>query len=285
MRNGRNPNTKEKANVNVSPIQIGVVTHLPNLEGYHAQRMEVIQTCLTTMRLRANLPHQFMVWDNGSCNELRDWLQHAFQPDVLVLSDNIGKTNARTSLLHLCPPDSIFCYSDDDILYYKDWLAPQIELLEHFPNVACVTGYPVRTAFRWATENTRKWAELNGDVKFGKLMPKEWEDDFAFSLGRTPEFQEQYTVNDLDYQVTYKGKTAYLTSHHCQFIGYTNRISPAFVYDDFAMADEKPLDYAMDKIGLRLATTQRLSRHIGNVVDEKIRSEAMLKESEIWQLA
>jgi len=284
MRSGRNPNTKMRADVNVSPVQIGVVTHLPNLDGYHSQRLEVVQACLTTMRARAGVNHIFTVWDNGSCREFRDWLKD-FNPDILILSNNVGKTNGRTSLYRMCPPDTIFCYSDDDILYYDNWLAPQIELLEHFPDVACVTGYPVRTAFRWATENTRKWAELNGDVRFGKFIPKEWEDDFAISLGRTTEFQEQYTVNDLDYQVDYKGKTAYLTSHHCQFIGYTNRISPAFIYDDLAMADEKPFDYAMDRIGLRLATTQRLSRHIGNVMDDKLKSEAILKESVLWQLA
>jgi glycosyltransferase involved in cell wall biosynthesis len=252
-----------------------VVTHLPNTDGYHAGRLEVVQTCLTTMRRGARLGHTLMVWDNGSCEALRDWLREEFQPDTLILSANVGKTAARTSMIRMLPTGSVIAYSDDDMLYYDNWLIPQIALLQHFPNVAAVSGYPVRTSFRWGNTNTKAWASRTHGAKleYGRFIPKEWEDDFAVSLGRTPAWHADYTRNDNDARITYKGVTAYATAHHCQFIGYQDRLARVARYDGQAMGDEKVLDIALDDIGLRLATTDRHCRHIGNVLDDDIRRE------------
>jgi hypothetical protein len=176
MRKGTNPNRSAGANCYM-PIVLTVVTHLPNLLGYHAGRMEVVQTCLKTMRDNANMETTVIVWDNGSCADLRDWLQFEYKPDMLMLADNIGKTAARTSLIRMCPPDSVIGYCDDDMLFSQNWLAPQLDLLRHFPNVASVTGYPVRTAFRWGVEHTLAWARREGKLEEGEFIPREWEND------------------------------------------------------------------------------------------------------------
>jgi len=274
---GQNPNKAALGDgaLNV-PVQLAVITHLPNrTTAYHSQRLEVVKACLTTMRMYAGVDHNFIVWDNGSCRALTDWLQYEFIPDILVLSPNIGKNSARYALVNMCNPKSIFCYSDDDMLFFPNWLQPQIDLLKHFPNVASVSGYPVRTAFRWGVTNTLKWSNANGKVTSGKLMPQEWEDDFAVSLGRDVNWHAGYTKDDIDYQVEYKGVSAYCTSHHCQFIGRAGLLSKIIKPDGMAMAGEREFDVAMDEAGLRLSTTQRLCRHMGNVMDEKIKSELM----------
>jgi len=274
MRTGQNPNRTKGANQLEQAVFL-VVTHLPNVEDhYHKDRLEVIQLCLNSMRHNANYPHSFMVWDNGSCNEFRSWMQYEFRPDVAVLSHNVGKTTARTNAIKMLPPDSIVAYSDDDILYFGDWFLPQLEILEHFPNVSVVTGYPVRTSFRWANENTVKWAEKNADIERGQLIPREWENDFCESIGRDPDWHVGYTKDDVDLLATYEGKQAYLTSHHCQFVAYADRIKPYLQYDNMAMGDERPFDYAMDEAGLRLATVERYARHIGNKIDEKVKEYA-----------
>jgi hypothetical protein len=273
MRIGQNPNKAADA-VGIEPVVLAVVTHLPNTTtAYHAKRMEVIQTCLTSMRQGANTEHTFAVWDNGSIPELRRWLQWDFKPDVFVQSPNIGKTAARTSIFRMFHPDTVVCYSDDDMLFYDDWLRPQLELLQHFPGVACVSGYPVRTSFRWGNENTKAWARKYADLQMGYFLPQEWEADFALSVGREPAWHKEYSKGDLDYLITYKGKKAYATAHHCQFIGRAETVGRVLQYDGKAMGDEKPFDIALDRIGLRLATTQRLCRHIGNVLHDELRKE------------
>jgi glycosyltransferase involved in cell wall biosynthesis len=267
MRVGQNPN-RDKGAECYMPIILSVVTHLPNQLAYHAKRFDVIKRCLTSMRQNAEQDATIIVWDNGSCGELRNWLQDVYKPDMLMLSTNIGKTAARTSILRMCPPDSIIGYADDDIYFYPGWLQPQLDLLKGFPHVAAVSGYPVRTAFRWGTMNTIAWAGVNGKLEIGRFIPKEYEDDFCRSIGRDIPFHMVYTKDDRDYRVTYQGKTAYCTAHHCQFIGYQETLVQAAKYDGEAMGDEKPLDVALDNLGLRLCTTNRLTRHMGNIMEE-----------------
>lgn len=277
MRQGMNPLRLSPAPYALQDIVFVVVTHVPCEEqpGYHKERQEIVKTCLTTMRQNAKREHTFLVWDNDSRSDFRDWLQHIFEPDVLIQSRNIGKNNARAAAVNMLPLGSIVCYSDDDILYYDNWLQPQIDLLSNFPNVAAVTGYPVRTMFRWGCENTVRWARENGKLEQGRFIPKEWEMDYADSIGRSHEDQVKATLKDVDYRVTYDGMQAYTTAHHCQFIGYAVKLVQALQMDNGAMPDEKPTDIRLDQIGLRLATTERLCRHMGNVMDDKIRAELM----------
>jgi len=277
MRVGNNPNRGLKA-AEFSKTVLTCVTHLPNEDGYHAQRLEVVQTCLASMR--AGYEHLSMIiWDNGSCAGLRDWLQYEFKPTQLMLSENIGKNAARTCMARMLPLDRVMAYSDDDIYFYPGWLDPQLELLTHFPNVAAVTGYPVRTAFRWGNENTLAWARANALVEAGHFIPRAWEDDFAVSVERDPDWHANYTVKDLDYRVTYQGKQAYATAHHCQFISPVSVIGRIMNYWPEAMADEKNTDIVLDKIGLRLATTERYARHMGNVIDDALRNKINVYQS------
>lgn len=274
MRVGNNPNRQKRA-AKMKDIVLGVVTHLPNLTGYHAGRLEVVKTCLTTMTQNAGMSYTLAIWDNDSCDEFRQWVQDELKPDIFVQSINVGKTHGRTALARLVPPGKVFCYSDDDMFFYPNWLAPQLDLLNSFPNVACVTGYAVRTAFRWGNKNTLAWAHSHAKVESGRFLPQEWEDDFALSVGREPSWHRDYTKNDVDYRITYNGKQAYATAHHCQFIAKSEVISRVTSFDNMAMGDERVLDEVLDTLGLRLATTERLSRHIGNVLDDNIRKELM----------
>lgn len=272
MRVGNNPNKSALAN-SYMPVVLSVVTYLPNQIGYHAKRFEVIQKCLRSMTQHAEMDFTLIIWDNGSIPELLDWMRDEIKPDILIRSENMGKTTAKRSVAGMIPPESIISFCDDDIYFYPNWLKPQIETLGHFPNTAIVTGYPVRTAFRWGTENTLKNCRNFGRVSEGRFIPRQWEDDFALSVGRTPEFQADYTKYDIDYKVEYKGREAFCTSHHCQFVSKAKNVVKATAFDGQALGEEKTFDIEMDKLGLRLATTQRLTRHIGNILDDKLKDE------------
>ncbi len=273
---GQNPNREKPAPERISDIVLTCVTHLPNFEGYHANRLEVVQKCLTSMRNNAGGNYTVVVWDNGSCGDFLEWVEHEYKPDIFIGSGNVGKSVARAALFGMLDPDTIVNYSDDDIYYYPNWLSPQIKLLKHFPEVSCVTGYPVRTAFRWGVENTIKRLKPT----FGRFIPKEWEDDFARSIGRDVAFQAAYTADDKDIMVEYNGMKAFATSHHCQHIGRAGLLATAArkVMTYGAMSDERPYDIALDKIGNRLATLQRYTRHIGNIFDDNLQRDILRAE-------
>ena len=274
MRQGSNPNRSARAD-SISQLVLAVVTHLPNTVGYHAKRLEVVRTCLESMRTHVgNFPVTTVVWDNGSCKPFRRWVEEEYKPDIFIQSGNVGKSFARKSIFQMFPAKTVIAYADDDIYFYPNWLAPQLDLLTKFPQpVAAVTGYPVRTAFRWGTEHTIEHLSSHGGIiEKGRFLPDEWERDFAISIGRDASFHvNEYTKSDVDYRVTFNGMQAYCTAHHCQVVGYAGTLARAAVYDNAAMGDERIFDINLDRLGARLATTKRLTRHMGNVIDDSLR--------------
>jgi glycosyltransferase involved in cell wall biosynthesis len=271
MRVGNNP-LKGKNATRTSRFVACVCTHLPNEIGYHEKRFEVIKLSLETMRAGAG-GAEIVVWDNGSCDKLRAWLINDYKPDRLILSDNVGKTSARKSVFGMYPDETAIAFADDDMFYYPRWFDKQYELLSSFPNVGAVTGYPVRTAFRWGISATLEWAQKNAALDKGRFISEQEERDFCVSIGRDWDFHKKYTENDMDYLVTYNGMTAYATAHHCQMMGYAGKLFPLMTWSAEALQDEKPFDNAINNNGmLRLATAERCTRHIGNVIDDGIRA-------------
>jgi len=271
MRLGRNPNDHKPAH-GFTPVVLTVVTHLPELTGYHACRFEVVRTCLQSMR-KGHEDLSVLVWDNGSCDAFRSWLTEEYKPDHLMLSSNIGKNAARSAIAGMLPHDKIMAYSDDDIYFYPGWLDASLDIFGAFPRVSVVTAYPLRVMFRWGCEKTIKKCKGLGTLEVGRLMPDAWDDDYAMSIGRDIAENRAMCAEDVDTRVTYNGRQAYCTAHHCQFIGLAGTVARVQMYEPLAMPDEKPFDKAMDAQGLRLATTERLARHMGNVIDDKLRSE------------
>jgi glycosyltransferase involved in cell wall biosynthesis len=224
------------------------------------------------MRDHAGGEYTIAVWDNGSCEALTDWIRDWYKPEVFIQSINIGKTAARYRLAKMFE-EHIISICDDDIFFYPNWLKPQLEILGKFPNTAQVSGYPVRTQFRWGVTNTHLWGAKHGKMQAGKFIPEQWENDFCVSIGRDPLAHKKNTINDFDYRVEWQGLQAYATAHHCQFIARAGNVVKATRLDGEAMGADRGFDNEMDKLGLRLCAVQRLTRHMGNVIDEALRKD------------
>lgn len=263
MRIGQNP-LKQATIEPLKKVVVLVITHLPEMGSqYHKNRLGVVKKSLSTL-IANNMydDHSLFIWDNGSCKALTQCLYYDYEPERLILSRNIGKTNALKSVMRMLRPGTILAYGDDDIEYFPNWLQPQIDILETFPNAGTVTGWPTRLESRWGEESTKKWAQ---DYKVDRFIPEKWEKDYCDSLGRDWPTHQLNTKNDKDFRINYKGVQAYATSHHCQFVCYPERVEPLVPWTDRAMANERDFDMAVDNAGLlRLATVERYTRHIGN---------------------
>ena len=272
MRVGQNPNRNSPAH-HQSLINFAVVTHLPELIGYHEHRLEVVKLCLTSMRDNAHIGANIIVWDNESCDELRDWLRLEYKPDILILSENIGKAAVKTNIIRMLPPEALLSFSDDDVLFERGWFMPQLVILQSFPNVACVTGYACRAMMHRNNEKTLAWCRENAKLEEGQFLSEQENRDYCKSVGLDWEYFQKKHEKSTDYKVSYNNAEAYATSHHCQLLGYTDRLIKATRYDGLAMGPEDIWDSALDSVGLRLATTKRLTRHIGNYLDPLLRKE------------
>ena len=270
MRAGNNPLRLKKVS-GMGDVIAAAIVHLPDIEqDYHKHRLEVVQTSLLTMRERAGVNLKTYIWDNGSCAWMRDWLIYEYKPDYLTLSPNIGKSSARAGVVRSLPDGVIVGVADDDMYYYQDWMKASIDILETFPNVGQVSAYPVRTQQRWGNASTFHWTGEDpvAEIHTGRFISELEDHDFCMSIGRDYDYHLKQTTTDLDYLITYKGRQAYATAHHCQWVGYAGAIKEFCVWDDEAMANEHPFDNAVDAAGLlRLTTRRRYVRHIGNVLE------------------
>lgn len=274
MRTGMNPLRNSAAPAKAPGVIATVITHLPNQTGYHKERLAIVKGSLLSMRENAGIKCAILVWDNGSCDELRDWLINKYRPTYLMLVPNIGKGAAKAGILRTFPPETIIGISDDDMLFYRGWLDEQVKLIHHYPNVGAVTGYPCRSMMK-NNGSTLSWAKENScEIKTGRFMPDEWEIDYAESTGMDPQAWLEETQRDLDTLIEYQGMKAYATAHHCQAVYIAGKMAPLTAWDSMAAAAEGPWDEAIDKAGLlRLATVERLCRHMGNSIDPKLRKE------------
>jgi hypothetical protein len=115
-----------------------------------------------------------------------------------------------------------------------------------------------------------------------KRIPDDWEIDWAVSTGRDPEAHLQATQDhqDLVLRTTdpHSGNTceAIGSANHFQFISRKQVILQALpsTWSGKMMGSMVELDDAIDQLGyLRLSTTERYTRHLGNVLSEEVLQE------------
>ena len=257
-------------------ITVAIVNYIPFIGGYYAQSLDVLKKCLRSIWEHTNIAYDLLVFDNGSCSEVRDYLFEA-QDDgkiqYLVLSNkNIGKAGAWNYIFSAAPGEFI-AYADSDVYFFSGWLEPQIEVLKIFPNAGMVTGMPLWSPEEFST-STIRWADENSDIRLerGKLLP--WEDYWrhARSLGRGEnQARENYQASE-DIVIFRNGVRYYIGAAHFQFVSRKEILQTVLpIPSRKPMGEVRLLDVALnEKRYLRLSTNDLRVQHMGNVLDEKI---------------
>jgi glycosyltransferase involved in cell wall biosynthesis len=295
MRKGQNPAKSAKTVAKPERITAAVLNYIPFLSGFYAETLDVLKVSLESMRNEPGLPFDLMVFDNGSCAEVRDYLvaeKDAGRIQYLILSEkNIGKGGAWNVILAGAPGE-IIAYADSDILYYPGWLAESVNLLETFPNVGMVTSRPFRTPEEFLTRSV-EWAENSPEVQIerGQILPWEWFYEFSTTLGFSDEELEKIFASTQDFVVTYRGQKAYLGGSHWQFVTRKETIRQFLPFDmDRPMGQVRQLDARMNEAGyLRLMPSKRYVQNMSNTLPAEFRSRpaklgTASRLSRLWEL-
>ena len=173
MRKGQNPAKFVKDVARPERITVALLNYIPFLSGFYAETLDVLKVSLESMRKDAGLPFDLMVFDNGSCPEVRDFLvkeKEEGRIQYLILAEkNMGKGGAWNVILAGAPGE-IIAYTDSDVLFSPNWLKRSVEILETFPNVGMVTARPFRTPPEFL-ESTLKWARQLPNSKKDNSSP------------------------------------------------------------------------------------------------------------------
>src|SRR5512139_3277599 len=226
MRKGQNPAKFVKDVARPERITAALLNYIPFLSGFYAETLDVLKVSLESMRRDAGLPFDLMVFDNGSCPEVRDFLVREKEEgriQYLILSEkNMGKGGAWNVLLAGAPGE-IIAYCDSDVLFSPGWLKRSVEILETFPNVGMVTARPFRTPPE-LYEATLAWARKNAEVESGSFIPWETFLEFNLSLGQTEEDNRRIYSETVDWRIRYKDTTAFAGGSHWQFTGWRSAL-------------------------------------------------------------
>jgi len=273
---GINPFYGRRYIADYMPLTMVVITHIPSVEGYYQEAIEIAEISLRSMVRYASDDFQLLIVDNGSCNEWRTrLLQLPYVDQYLLLRCNIGKIDAQRLAFGLVHTPLVG-YSDPDVLFYPGWLLAELEVLRTFPEAALVGGYPVVSLFEHFPVQNRTPPPYCDVVRLTfDQFPEEWIDDHLVATGTS---REHYYEAHKDAPVAYVerfGTKAWLHGHHMQFIGWTEPIRYHLPQSyGLLMGQAKGLNYALDAAGcLQLTTYERVVRHIGNRLDDNLRQE------------
>ena len=209
MRKGQNPAKSVDQVAKPQRITVALLNYIPFLSGFYSEALEVLKVSLSSMRKDPGLPFDLMVFDNGSCPEVIDFLiaeRNAGRIQYLLLSEkNLGKGGAW-NIIFSGAPGEIISYADSDVLFYPGWLKRSVEILETFPKVGMVTARPFRTKPD-LFQGTLDWAdrEDSASLASGKFIPWETFWEFNQSLGQEESANREIYDSTSDWRITYKG--------------------------------------------------------------------------------
>lgn len=279
MRKGQNPAKFVKDVHRPERITAALLNYIPFLSGFYAETLDVLKVCMESMRKDAGLPFDLMVFDNGSCPEVRDFLvkeKEAGRIQYLILAEkNVGKGGAWNIMLAGAPGE-IIAYTDSDVLFSPNWLSRSVEILETFPNVGMVTARPFRTPPAFF-ESTLKWARDNATLEEGQFIPWERFLEFNLSLGQTEEENKKVYAETKDWKIIYcpersgaqsKDIIAFAGASHWQFTAYKSTLQQFLPLDmDKPMGQVRQLDKRMNDAGLlRLMVSDPLAMNMSNTL-------------------
>jgi hypothetical protein len=257
-------------------ITVAMIVCIPVLSDYWEQALNILKICIRSVRENTDVPFDLMIFDNASCEEVREYLVDVQSHNLiqyLILSDqNISKLGAWNVILAGAPGELI-AYSDSDVLFLPRWLECSLDVLKAFPEAGMVTAQPA-----WGQDPEVDSATLagieNNDtliIEKGDLVPERYRIAQQHGRGircdeRAKNHQKQQIETDI---CVIRGNVkAYVGAGHFQFLVPKSALTSLLPLEIANLVGaDRQFDHRLNAAGYwRLTTTDYLVHHMGNSV-------------------
>ena len=273
MRVGKNPASIAEPLAAHRRHRIIVPIYIPHENDYFADAFEILQICLRSLRATINDQVAVTLIANGCCDTVLNFLEKEFAQGWLnqlcVNQTNSGKVDAIISVAR-GSFEPFLTFADADVLFSPGWLESVETIYAHFPECGFVSPMP-NPALGWYQNSATLWAaKLRGELRRAKVVADAGLDAFAHSIGNPDYFPAEVRQSQLI--VKRKNRQAVIGAGHfvCTLRREVLAATPtqAVLRGYYSLAEQLWLDQPPDVLGFwRLATTEALVAHLGNVAE------------------
>ncbi len=272
MRIGYNPQKDKLLESNVFFHQVIIPVYIPNQEGYFKDSFTILKLCLNSLFKTCHNRTYFTVVNNGSCDEVRVYLDELFQKNKIhevTHTTNIGYINAMLKGIS-GQNFSFITNADADVLFLDNWQEETYAVFAAFPKTGAVAPTPNPKTIRTLTENILFEKGITKDVKFSKVKNPQAMIAFANSIDKKTIFSklnlEKYlTITKNDFTAVI-GASHFVITYRSDVFDLLDKRFTEFVLGG---GSDHIFDYPVVKKGLwRLSTEDNYAYHMGNTLED-----------------
>ena len=275
MRVGNNPQKKDFRVDMKSNHRIVMVIFIPELTGYYLSMLEVVKLSIDSLIKTIPITSKITLVDNGSCKEVQDYLNGLFTEKKIdslqLLVENIGKIDALIGAAR-ASREPIITLTDCDIFFKQDWVYETVRVFNAFENVSSVSPIPVRGGLNYYTYST-KYSILKKkiDLKFEPIKSNFREFNLflkSINWGGEIEDDKPWPIVESNNVKAIVGSDHQIVTVRRDVLFNNSPKEPSLIKVG-SESEQNYVDFAIDSSGgLRLATYNFYSLHLGNVLED-----------------
>ena len=272
MRVGFNPHKDKVQEASDFFHQVVIPVYIPNQEGYFKDSFSILKLCLNSLFKTSHIQTYFTVVNNGSCCEVRDYLDDLFQNGKIlevIHTSNIGYINAMLKGI----TGQQFPYitnADADVLFLENWQEATYEIYKVFPKTGAVSPTPNSKMLKFLTANIFFEKGLTQNISFSEVKNPQAMESFAKSIGNEKLFSKIHldkylTIKRNNFEALIGAGHFVVTYRSDIFDGLEKR------YTNFILGGDSDFifDFPVVKKGFwRLSTADNYAFHMGNTLEE-----------------